>query len=246
MWPAATDGRSIVEIGRSIVKYNDASPLLREAVEAGDLDPIFEKAAKKTFRLFSEPLEAAVEDALLEGALALVGRLGIRYSFELDNPRALAYLKGYGAALVKKIDETTRVDLQTTVSYGLENGWSYQKTARAIQERFSGYYDAGSWWNFDAPRPQEHIASRAHLIAVTESGNAYEAGNYVVAQDLAASGLEIVKQWSTMMDDKVSDGCRENEADGWIAADQAHASGDQHPLRFPGCRCDEYYQMKEE
>jgi hypothetical protein len=219
--------------------------MLLEAVGEGEVDDIFEKAAEETFELFDEPLTAAAAQALESGAAALIGKLGVKISFDLKNPRAVKYLKEYGAQLVKQINETTRLDLRTTVGYGLEHGWSYTKTARAIQERFKGYYEPGSWWNFDAPRPQEHIASRAHLIAVTESGNAYEAGNYAAAEDLADAGIQIEKQWSTMGDDKVSEGCRENEAEGWIPYDQAHKSGDQHPLRFPGCRCDEEYRVRD-
>lgn len=222
---------------------------LLEAVTEGDIDPLFDKAAKKTFKLFSEPLTEAAAAAVKAGAFGLVARLGIDYSFDLANPRAAAYLKTYGALLVKQINETTMSDIRTTVTYGLENGWSYTKTAKSLQERFKGYYEPGSWWNFDSPRPQGHIASRAHLVAVTESGNAYEVGNYVVVKDLAAAGIQMEKKWSTMGDDKVSDECRKNGEDGkdgWIPEDQAHSSGDMHPLRFPGCRCDEYYQVKED
>jgi hypothetical protein len=218
---------------------------LREAVDEGDLDGIFEEAAKRTFDLFAEPLTEAAGQALASGALGLVGRLGLEAAWDLKNPRAVRYLEAYGGLLVRQLNETTLGDLRTTLVYGLENGWSYTKTARAIQERFRGYYDTGSWWNFDAPRPQGHIASRAHLVAVTESGNAYEAGSYMVVEDLAEAGMRVEKRWSTVGDDKVSEGCRENEAEGWIAAEQAHKSGDMHPLRFPGCRCDELYEVKE-
>ena len=65
------------------------------------------------------------------------------------------------------------------------------------------------------------------------------------AQDLADHGIEMEKQWSSMKDDKVSDGCNANELDGWIPISQPHSSGDMHPLRFPGCRCDELYRRKE-
>lgn len=225
-------------------KYRISQHWLRESIEGGDLDSVFEKAAKKTLKLFLDPLAAAAGAALESGALALVGRLGIAYAFDLKNPRAVAYLKT-AEMLVKQLNETTKEDLRTTVLYGLENGWSYQKTARSLQERFKGYYDPGSWWNFDSPRPQGHIDSRAHLVAVTESGNAYEAGNYLVVEDLADAGIQVEKKWSTIGDDRVSEGCLENEAEGWIPADQPHKSGDLHPLRFPGCRCDEYYQVKE-
>jgi hypothetical protein len=86
--------------------------------------------------------------------------------------------------------------------------------------------------------PQQHIDSRAHLVAVTETGNAYAEGQLEVAQELAAAGIEMEKAWITVGDDRVTEGCRENEAAGWIGLDDPFPSGHQRPLRFPGCRCD--------
>lgn len=196
-----------------------------------------------TFDLFLAPLTAAIEAMLQAGALSLLAQLGLDLSFDLKNPRAVEYLKEHGAEMVKKIDEVTRDQIQYIVEYGVENGWSYTKTAAAIQAQFKDYYTGDSWWNFDSPRPQGHIDSRAHLIAVTESGNAYEAGNFMAVEGLADAGVNVEKSWSTMGDERVSEGCAANEAEGWIPFDQAHNSGDLHPLRFPGCRCDELYRM---
>jgi hypothetical protein len=207
---------------------------LEEAVsdDAGDLFDGLD-----TSDLFLAPLAAAIETMLQMGALSLLAQLGLDLSFDLKNPRAVEYLKEHGAELVKKIDEVTRGQLQYIVEYGVENGWSYTQTAAAIQAQFKDYYTGNSWWNFDSPRPQGHIDSRAHLIAITESGNAYEAGNYAAAQDLVDAGIKIVKFWSTIGDDRVSDGCAENEGAGWIPFEDTFPSGDLHPLRFPGCRC---------
>ena len=66
--------------------------------------------------------------------------------------------------------------------------------------------------------------------------------------DALDAGLDVEKHWSTMGDDKVSDECLLNEQDGedgWIPLEQAHTSGHMHPLRFPGCRCDELYRVKQ-
>jgi hypothetical protein len=208
---------------------------VQESIGASDLDPLFTASDVASMELFREPIQAAAAAMLASGAKSLIAQLGVSYSFTLKNPRAVEYLKEHGAAMVKKIDDTTRADIQHIVTYGMENGWSYSQTALAIQRQYKGYYDTGSWWNFDAARPQGHIDSRAHLIAITESGNAYEEGNYIVAQDLAAAGLEMEKYWSTMNDDRVSDGCAENEGAGWIPESEAFPSGDMHPLRFPGC-----------
>jgi uncharacterized protein with gpF-like domain len=154
---------------------------------------------------------------------------GVALSFTLKNPRAVAYLREYGAQRVTMINETTRQYIKTVITQGVEEGWSYDKTAKAITERYS---------EFAVGKPQQHIKSRSHLISITEAGEAYVEGNMEVAQDLEAAGLTMMKKWSTVGDSRVSDGCRENAAVGWIPLNQAFPSGHQRPLRFPGCRCD--------
>lgn len=215
-----------------------------EEVEAIDADLAALFAADNSGQAFEAAIGRAARSGLSAGAASVVAQLALDYSFNLKNPRAVVYLEAHGAELVKKISETTRADIQRIVSYALENGWSYNRTAAAIQRQFRDYYTGDSWWNFDAPRAQLHIDSRAHLIAVTEAGNAYEAGAAIPVDDLQAAGIEMEKYWSSMGDERVSQGCRDNQAQGWIPVDQAHASGHMHPLRFPGCRCDELYRRK--
>lgn len=206
-----------------------------EAVPPNEFELIWAQVQMETVKLFATPIDAAVARALEYGGIGMLGELGIKIRFDLKNPRAVDYLKNYGAKLVKGIDETTRSMLQTLIAKSTEEGWSYKRTAEAIIERFE---------EFGVGRPQAHIDSRAHLIAVTEAGNAYEEGNLIVARDLQEAGLTMEKSWSTVGDSKVSAECQTNESDGWIGIDQAHASGHQRPLRFPGCRCEERYRRK--
>ncbi len=177
-------------------------------------------------------VEAAGESTQASADL-LISDLKLDVSFDLKNPRAVAYLKSRGAANVTAISETTRDYLKTIITEGVEQGWSYGRLAARIRERFAEFSDG-----------TPITASRARLIAVTETGTAYEAGSRVVIDDLTDAGLEMEKSWLTVNDGKVSDGCAENEAQGWISVDEAHASGDQNPLRFPGCRCTELYRRK--
>ena len=64
------------------------------------------------------------------------------------------------------------------------------------------------------------------------------------AREIQGMGLEVEKFWSTVEDDKVSDGCRANTAVGWIPLDDPFPSGHMQPLRYPGCRCDVYHRRK--
>lgn len=206
---------------------------LREEWTADDWLEVFDDAAGETFTQFLRPIERGVQTALLAGANNLIGRIGVDASFSLRNPRAVAYVDAHGASLVSGINDTTRDYIRTLMRQAADEGWSYSRTAQALTDRYS---------EFAVGVPQQHIQSRAQLIAVTEIGNAYEAGNEIVVQDLQDAGLRMEKKWLTVGDDRVSEGCQENADEGWIPYESPHASGDMHPLRFPGCRCTELYR----
>jgi|APSaa5957512622_1039677.scaffolds.fasta_scaffold27859_2 hypothetical protein len=200
-------------------------------VKAGDPDWMlrFYEITVKTAPFFVGPIQKAAEQSLVIGANQAIAELGLGISFDLKNPRALAYLKDYGVQRVAKIDSTTQKYLSTLLQQSLDEGWSSKRTAAAIIERYE---------QFAIGQPQAHIESRAHLIAVTETGEAYSEANLMVAQDLQDAGITMEKAWSTVGDGKVSEGCLENEAKGYIGLNQEFPSGHQRPLRFPGCRCD--------
>lgn len=203
---------------------------LNESISASDWLAVWIVVSQKTVELFARPIDQAVQAAFESGALAMIGDVGIELSFNLSNPRAEAYLADYGARLVANIDETTREYLQTVITQAVDEGWSYDQTAQAIANRYE---------EFAVGRPQEHIDSRAHGIAVTEIGNAYAEGNLAVAQELQAAGIRMEKKWDTVGDDRVNlEICKPNEQQSWIPLDQPFQSGHLRPLGHPYCRCD--------
>jgi hypothetical protein len=205
-----------------------------ETPPANVFDQALESALDAGAPAMAAAVQTAVEASLLAGMTATVVDLGgIGISFSLQNPRALAYLREYGALRVTQINETTRVEMRDLIVRMVEERATYDQVARAISAR---------WSEMAVGKPQLHIDSRAHLIAVTEVGNAYEQGNQIVVQDMAGLGLAMEKHWLTVGDDRVSDGCAENEAAGWIPIDEPFPSGDDRPLRFPGCRCTTMYR----
>jgi hypothetical protein len=209
---------------------------LNEAIPPTEWMFVFHTVARKTEAMFVNPIDAAVKEALKSGAMSAIGDFGLRISFDLKNPRAVAYLDQFGARQVTKINETTRDFLNTIITQATNEGWSYKRTAEAIIERFN---------EFAIGMPQAHIDSRAHLIAVTETGNAFAEGNLMVAQDLKAAGIAMEKFWSTVGDDKVSQEiCAPNEAQGYIEIDQLFQSGHMRPLGHPACRCDLLTRVK--
>lgn len=220
---------------REGVRLNGEAQRLREAITADDWLRIFDQVTGETRDLFFEPIQYAASLALERGAAAAIADVGIDFAFMLQNPRAVDYLNHHGYGLISQIDAVTRGNIATIISHGAEEGWSYDRMAREITRLYS---------QMAVGKPQQHIDSRAHLIAVTEIGDAYEAGSAILIRDLQDAGLPMEKKWLTVGDDRVSDGCQANADEGWIPFERAHQSGHMNPLRFPGCRCTELYQRR--
>ena len=221
---------------REMERYREFFPI-EESIGSSDLDRIVLTVTGETFQLMKAGITQVAGKAILSAAGHRIADLGIDLVFDLANPRAVEYLELHAAERVTKINETTRARIATIVTKGTEEGWSYNQMAKEIKGRFK---------EFAVGKPQHHIDSRAHLVAVTETANAYEEGNRIVAQQMEKKGLQIEKSWLTVGDDKVSEGCQANQNAGWIGLDQEFPSGHQRSPRFPGCRCDILYRRKEE
>lgn len=155
----------------------------------------------------------------------------------LPNFRAQEYAKKHAAEAVTQINDTTRKEIARIVSDGVKSGESYNDIAKEIKNKFE---------EFAVPMPQKHVSNRAVLVAVTELANAYCEGNAQVGNYLQDNGVKMMKAWQTLEDDRVSDGCKENERVGWIPINKEFPSGHMHPPRFPGCRCDFLQDILEE
>lgn len=155
----------------------------------------------------------------------------------LPNLRAQEYAKKHAAEAVTQINDTTRKEIARIVSDGVKSGASYNDIAKEIKNKFE---------EFAVPMPQKHVSNRAVLVAVTELANAYCEGNAQVGNYLQDNGVKMMKAWQTLEDDRVSDGCKENERVGWIPINKEFPSGHMHPPRFPGCRCDFLQDILEE
>ena len=85
---------------------------------------------------------------------------------------------------------------------------------------------------------------RAQLIARNEMSTAInEAQRYSVEDKIARGVLPAMeKRWSTIGDNRVSEGCTQNESGGWIPFEDAFISGHLTAPRFPGCRCGLQYR----
>jgi hypothetical protein len=148
-------------------------------------------------------------------------------SFDLANPRAVNWFldKGGSVDYIKGINRTTGDQMKTLIGKAIDNGQSYTQTAKQISQKFDGF-----------------SRSRAQMIATHESAQAYEAGNRMIIDTVADTGIQMQKKWMTSGDDLVTPECTANGAEGWIPLKQSHKSGHQEPPRFPRCRCYEIYQ----
>lgn len=188
----------------------------------------------------STPSESASvsEDPLLQEAPKVLNVKADKTGWvSLPNLRARAYAKKHAAEAVTQINDVTRKEIARIVSDGVKSGSSYNDIAKAIKSKFE---------EFAVPSPQKHIPNRAVLVAVTELANAYCEGNAQVGDYLQSNGVKMMKAWQTLEDDRVSDGCKENEQAGWIPIDKEFPSGHMHPPRFPGCRCDFMQEILDE
>jgi uncharacterized protein with gpF-like domain len=204
-----------------------------EALAPNDWLHIFDQAAAATYTMFLDPLQATAAAGLTAGATNTIAQLGLDIAFNLKNPRAVQYMHQHGAQNVSGINDTTRSYLNTVLTQAVDEGWSYQRTAKAIKDRYA---------EFAVGVPQEHIRSRAELIAVTESGNSYEAGSAMPVRDLQDAGLKMEKSWLTVGDNRVDPHCADNAAQGWIPFDEPFSDGSMQPLSHPACRCTALYR----
>lgn len=203
-------------------------PELREALEPRDWEPLFTTTELATIRLFEQPLTEVQAAAIEVGARAAIADIGLGLSFDLAHPEAVRYLER-AAIRVAGINETTREQIRRILLKGIEEGWSYDRVAAELQAK---------WEAFRLPAPQQHIRSRAHLIAVTEMGDAYAEGNLIVGRDLQRAGLTMQKRWLDVGDERECPICQGNASDDWIPLDAFFSSGHGGPTAHPSCRCD--------
>jgi hypothetical protein len=202
--------------------------LVQEAALRKDQIAGIARIERQTRGLLNSALLRIIRRALRASMNAAAVEMGLEPSFALRSQSATDYLRTQSAQLVAGINGTTRAGLQKILAQSAEAGWAPTRTAQAIRDMYDG---------FATPQPQQHIRSRAHLIAVTETGNAYEEGNLAVGRRLADLGLAMEKSWLDLEDEREEQLCWANGREGWIPIEQKFSSGHDRPLAHPACRC---------
>jgi len=132
------------------------------------------------------------------------------------------------AKLVDGLNEETRKQISNIISNGIKNKRGIPGIKSDIRHKFG-------WMARGAPSDIKGLtlASRAELIARTETANALSQSSLDSMKDMGING----KEWVTAGDDKVSDECLGNEAEGVIPVNQAFSGGVMAPPQHPDCRC---------
>jgi hypothetical protein len=207
---------------------------------------IMDKASHEA-ELYPNPLPSIKTNAMTDrkstgllleaGAKSSTAEVGFGLSWNLKNPRAVAWMEAHGAELVQGIDETTRLQIRGILVQATDEGWSYQQTANAISSRFV---------EFGVPTPGfKNIRNRAELVAVTEAHIAYAEGNFQAAQSIAEMGVQMDKQWVTTHDrSRNCEDCVLNEEQGWIDLNEEYQSGHLHTPAHAACSCFDEKQVK--
>lgn len=207
------------------------APVLKEAVDDPPFPPnwltAWGEAQAATEGAFTGPIEEGIKISLVAGANNTVAQLQAGTTFTVKHPAAVKYAREHAAEQVTNINKTTRKALNRIVVNGTKEGLSYGQIATQIRDKFEGF-----------------TRSRANAIAVFETGDAYEAGNLLVAEELAAEGLEMEKFWQTVNDSRVRSSHAANQAQGWIPINQTFQSGHDRTPTDPGDRCSTLYRVK--
>lgn len=130
-------------------------------------------------------------------------------------------------AIANQLEAITGLDPQRASRYEtykqfLENSDLSDAEIEARLERFFG----------------KELADRRRIIARTEQAFASAEGNRIIAEERGAQ----FKAWVTTGDDRVSDECQANEAEGWIKIEDEFPGGVQQEPQHPRCRCRVIYR----
>ena len=174
---------------------------------------------------FSEPLESEiggqVAETYISGQAEMItwGKTKGGVPIAYEGPpisQAVGWAKQHSATLVTQMAEETQRRLALTISNGIAQKRGIPGLARDIRKTFD-----------------DMTKYRSELIARTETANALSTASLDSMADMGIDG----KEWVTAGDDRVSEDCQGNEAEGVIPVNRAFSGGVMAPPQHPDCRC---------
>ena len=229
-------GKGLVKaLGKYSSRFKES---LKENVSDDELEKAFTKVSVPLQVAYSKVIIEQTGNILKDAAVNTVKNVGlgdISASVNMQTTSAMQYLETHAADLISGIDDTTRAITKRIIVDGAKSGKNYQQVAQELRDQFK---------IFQVGKPQKHIRGRSELISSNESRVAYETGAHSSAQSIDSAGIDMLKHWDTVGDNRVSDGCADNEDEGWIPINKTFPSGHMHTSRFPGCSCNASYKRK--
>lgn len=194
-------------------------------------------------RELADEIVVFMKSSMTRGGKSIVRRLKMKerfgIGFDILNPKATEFLQNKEdfelSNFAGNIDHTTKKLLKKVLIDAHDKGQSYNVTAKKIQELSTkGVFSR----------------ARAQLIAVRETGVAYEEGNAQVMNDFRVKfpTREVEKEWVTVNDGRVTPSHTKNQEMGWIHYNMEFVgTNDQHAPaeKNPRCRCFTAYNILE-
>jgi len=237
---SAFDSRSYVRVAQVLEQANlaqDLGPILRT------VDRVFSAATAYT-------------------ATELSSALGVPYSFDLTNPRAVAFLERYHLRLIREIDQGTREGIRQILLDSFNDGVPPLKAARRIREIIGlterqsaavATYERdlladGMGKRAATAKADKYAAQllkvRSEAIARTETIRSAAEGQQAAWQDAANRGVldreNTLRVWITSPDDRLCDLCEPMEGQE-VGLDEPFTVGDGSTVMTPPahvqCRC---------
>jgi len=200
-----------------------------------DIDNILNPLLASFDETITATLEGQLTEVYVSGQAEMISwgktKAGIPIAYEGPPiSKAIDWAKAHvsKAKLVDGLNAETRKQLSQVISDGIKNKRGIPGIKSDIRHKFG-------WMARGAPSDIKGLtlASRAELIARTETANALSQASLNTMQDMGIEG----KQWITAGDDQVSDECLANEDEGVIPVGQTFSGGVDAPPQHPDCRC---------
>lgn len=200
-----------------------ASAYFRSQRQALDFSTLTIDSAEKAVdeaKVSKDRLERSILLAYLAGLLWSKRKFTLERAYNEADIHIILY-KAHVDDLVKQLDATTVKDIQDVLTGAAEANVNAEK---ALKELFVSY-----------------STDRATRIGVYEGRRAFTLGSYSALVD---TGEPYQKLWLTQGDDKVTEDCLANAAQGWIGLTVVYNNGVQCPPEHLGCRCALDYRKK--
>jgi hypothetical protein len=236
-----------IAIEKAAARKAEIELLVAETIQQAFVDVAASEVYQEAIKSLGEAMYqtiAAGDPAGLTGevsriATAKARRLAEDAARSLAEQIAKADLKSMGETIAQGLEAGKRPrdlynKLQEVKGLDSNRAKQYEKARQALEE--SGLSDKEVERQLEREY-QRLLRERRKTIAQTEGRIATSEARRVEAENRGAKW----KRWVTSQDDRVSDICMGNEADGVIPIEQPFSSGAQQTPGHPNCRCSVSY-----